>query len=99
MAELSRRSFLIKGTTGAAALGALSVLPGVEGRAAAAESKPSASHVSSSVATTTPENTRSDSLVVHIPDPRTGEVHYLVGTKEIVQTDKALVARILRDVR
>jgi hypothetical protein len=99
MAGISRRSFLIKGTTGAAALGALTVLPGVEGRADAAEATHKTRHSHSPVATTRPENTRSDSLVVHIPDPRTGEVHFLVGTREIVQKDKALVARILRDVR
>jgi hypothetical protein len=99
MAGISRRSFLIKGTTGAAALGALAVLPGVEGRADAAESKPTTTRPVAPVTTTTPANTRSDSLVVHIPDPRSGEVHFLVGTREIVQKDKALVARILRDVR
>ena len=36
-------------------------------------------------------------LVVHIPDPRTGEIHLMVGTREVVRTDPALVARLVRD--
>ena len=36
-------------------------------------------------------------LVVHIPDPRTGEVHLMVGTREVVRRDPALVARLVRD--
>jgi len=36
-------------------------------------------------------------LVVHIPDPRTGEVHLMVGDREVVRTDPALVARLVRD--
>ena len=75
------------------------MLPGVEGRADAAERTPKVARPHAPAATTTSSSTRSDSLVVHIPDPRTGEVHYLVGTKEIVQKDKALVARLLREAR
>jgi hypothetical protein len=98
MAEISRRSFLIKGTTGAATLGALSVLPGLEGSADAAESAPKHARPIAPVATTT-HSSHSDSLIVHIPNPRTGEIHFLVGTREIVHKDKALVAHILRDAR
>ncbi|HUD69335.1 MAG TPA: hypothetical protein VMQ40_03755 [Acidimicrobiales bacterium] len=97
MAEISRRSFLIKGSAGAAALGALTVVPGLEGRAGATESTPKLAHHPAPVATTTDSRASSDSLVVHIPNPRTGEIHYLVGTREIVHKDKALVARLLRD--
>lgn len=99
MAEISRRNFLIKGTSGAAALGALSVLPGLDGRADAAGSAPKLEHPIAPVATTTHSSASKDSLIVHIPDARTGEIHYLVGTREIVQKDKALVARILREAR
>jgi hypothetical protein len=37
-------------------------------------------------------------LVVHVPDPRSGEVHLLFGTREVVQHDRALVARLVRAV-
>ena len=36
-------------------------------------------------------------LVVHIPDPRTGEIHFMAGTREVVRTDSALVARLIHD--
>ena len=35
--------------------------------------------------------------MVHIPDPRTGEIYFLLGNREVVRTDPALVARLLRD--
>ena len=99
MTEISRRSFLIKGSTGAAALGALTVLPAMEATAGAAQHKPASAHQSGPAMTSMAEKTSSDALVVHIPNPRSGEVHYLIGTKEIIHKDKALVARLLRDVR
>jgi hypothetical protein len=99
MAEISRRSFLIKGGAGAAALGALTALPGLEGVAGATQTRHEAGRHAAPVATTTESKTASDSLVVHIPNPKSGEIHYLIGTKEIVQKDKALVARLMRDAR
>ena len=36
-------------------------------------------------------------LIVHIPDPRTGEIYLMMGTREVVRTDPALVARLVRD--
>ena len=35
-------------------------------------------------------------MVVHIPDPRTGDVHVMFGTREVVRRDRALVARLVR---
>ena len=99
MSEISRRNFLIKGSAGAAALGALSVLPGLEAKAGAAQVAPKEPHRNAPAATTTGDVTKTDSLVVHIPDARSGEIHYLFGTKEVVQKDKALVARLLREAR
>jgi hypothetical protein len=99
MTEISRRSFLIKGGAGAAALGALSVLPGLEGRADAAQGAPKGTRRAAPAVTRSASASASESLVVHIPDPRSGEIHFLIGTTEVVQTDKALVARLLREVR
>ncbi len=36
-------------------------------------------------------------LVVHIPDPRSGEIHLMFGTREVVRKDSALVARLVRE--
>jgi hypothetical protein len=99
MTEISRRSFLIKGSAGAAALGALTVLPALEAPAGAAVHEPTKAHPSGPAATSTTDQSSSDSLVIHIPNSRSGEIHYLIGTKEIVHKDKALVARLLRDIR
>jgi hypothetical protein len=37
-------------------------------------------------------------LVVHIPDPASGEVRLMVGTREVVRSDRALVAKLVREV-
>ena len=36
-------------------------------------------------------------LIVHIPDPRSGEIHLMFGTREVVRRDSALVARLVRE--
>ena len=100
MSEISRRNFLIKGGAGAAALGALAVLP-IEGLAAAAK-RPASTHTAAPRTAQVAETSRrssNEALVMHIPDPSTGEIHFMVGTREIVTTDKALVARIFQDMR
>jgi hypothetical protein len=39
-----------------------------------------------------------ETVVVHIPNPRSGEIHFMVGTREVVTHDRALVARLIRDI-
>jgi hypothetical protein len=39
-----------------------------------------------------------ENLVIHVPNPSTGEIHFMVGTREVVRHDRALVARLVRDV-
>lgn len=97
MAEISRRDFLIKGGAGAVAVGALASIPLVRGGdSQATERGRTAEH---GVATTTGDErqAKSASLVAYIPDPRSGEIHYMVGTREVVHKDPALVARMLSD--
>jgi hypothetical protein len=99
MAELSRRDFLIKGGAGAVAVGAFASLPSLARTVDSKESKDldrTAHHVA---ATTPGPTTASESLVAYIPDPRSGEIHYMIGTREVVHKDSALVARMLRDAR
>ena len=97
MSEISRRSFLIKSGAGAAALGTLAVLPIMEGTASAAQRHPEVAHTSTAPVAERPG--ASEGLMVYVPDPRSGEIHYMVGAREVVQTDPALVARLLREVR
>ncbi len=94
MASMSRRTFLKRGGAGAAAAGFLAAIPAFPGRAWAAR-RPATVHnrgvaAPSGRAATGP-------LVVHVPDPRSGEVHLMVGTREVVRRDPALVARLVRD--
>ena len=39
-----------------------------------------------------------ENLVIHVPNPSNGEIHFMVGTREVVRHDRALVARLVRDV-
>jgi hypothetical protein len=97
MAEISRRKFLIRGGTGAAALGALAVLPPFAlPEPPAKGDAPQAGHAAATTAGTAGSG---HSLVAYVPDPPSGEVHYMFGTKEVVVKDRELVARLLHDAR
>lgn len=91
MAGLSRRMLLRRGGAGAVAAGFIAAIPVFPGRAEA--SVKAATVHSDGVAA--PAGT--GPLVVHIPDPRTGEIHLMVGDREVVRSDPALVARLVRD--
>lgn len=95
MEKISRRRFLQQSGTGVAAAGAfaaLSKFPGVtrvrrkEVVHAAGVAKPAG------LSTSGP-------LVVHIPDPHTGQLHVMFGTREVVRHDPALVARLVHAAR
>jgi len=94
MAGLSRRMLLRRGGAGAVAAGFVAAIPGFPGRAEASV-KAATVHSDGVAAPAGPAAT--GPLVVHIPDPRTGEVHLMVGDREVVRTDPALVARLVRD--
>jgi len=97
MTELSRRAFLARTGAGAATAGLIAAIPALAVPAAAAE-KPKAQARELAPATTDTQHAPGP-LVVHVPDPRTGEIHFLIGTKEFVHQDRALVARMLREAR
>jgi hypothetical protein len=91
MSELSRRSFLKQSGATAAAAGALVVTPKVLARQA-----PTAKHASA-VSTSRARSKSSDrTLIAHVPDVRKDEVRVLVGEREIVLHDRALVSRLSR---
>lgn len=90
MEPVTRRSFLIKGSAGAAgataAFGtgwALSNRAGDEAPLSAAEL----------------EEVDGQTVVANIRDAAAGEVEVFVGEREVVLTDKSLVARLLRATR
>ncbi|MGO9582692.1 MAG: twin-arginine translocation signal domain-containing protein [Acidimicrobiales bacterium] len=94
MASISRRMFLKQGGTGVAAAGFLTAMPSLPGRMWGAR-KPASVHANG---VATPQGRAATGpLVVHIPDPRTGEVHLMVGTREVVRRDSSLVARLVRE--
>jgi hypothetical protein len=97
MTELSRRAFLARTGAGAAAAGLIAVIPSLAVPASAAE-KSDAREQDDALRTTDTDHAEGP-LVVHVPDPRTGEVHFLIGTREVVHHDRSLVTRMLREAR
>ena len=92
MDPVSRRSFIVKGSAGAAGLAAVSA--GLGGAAAtAAPAKPEPEPTAEELAAL------AGPVVVQIRDAEKGEVEILVNDQEIVFVDRALVARVLRAVR
>jgi hypothetical protein len=96
MAEISRRNFLKTARNGAAAVGIAAVAPTMllTQAGAATSSKSSSTKTEATVRPVSSDET----VVVHIPNPRSGEIHFMVGTREVVTHDRALVARLIRDI-
>ena len=91
MTEMSRRSFLTKGSLGAVgAIGALSVPTA----AAAAVRKSDEAPLTAEEVTALQQP-----FVVHLRDAQSGELELLVGEQSIVFKNKALVAKVLRATR
>ena len=94
MVSISRRALLKRGGAGAAVAAVAAAIPAFPGRAWASRK---AAAVHSDGVAGPAGRAAAGPLVVHIPDPRTGEVHLMMGTREVVRTDPALVARLVRD--
>ena len=93
MKDMTRRSFLTKGSIGAVgAVGAIS-LPST---AMAAVRTPGSDDAE---LTADERAVLARPFVVHLRDPRTGELELLVGEDSIVFRNKALVAKVLRAAR
>ena len=93
MESITRRTFLKRGGTGVAAAGVFAAVPSLPGLALSSR-RPATVHNDGVAAPA--GRAATGPLVVHIPDPRSGEVHLMVGTREVVTRDSALVARLLR---
>ena len=94
MQDISRRGFLKVARNGIAAAGIVAVAPTALLATAGAAVKPKATKAE---ATVRPVFSK-ENLVIHVPNPSTGEIHFMVGTREVVRHDRALVARLVRDV-
>ena len=93
MSEVSRRRFLVG--SGISALG-------VAGAAAAAGSLPGLASAASADAPARDEELEAAAkspMVLHVRNARKGEVGVLVGEREVVFRDRALVAKLLRATR
>jgi hypothetical protein len=86
MAKMTRRGFIKDATAGAAAVGAIAVVPGMA--AVHAAPKDWAAHASGAQV--------EGPLVAHVRNFKTGEVAVLVGTREVIIHDHALVSRLVR---
>jgi len=84
MESITRRSFLKRGGTGVAAAGILVAVPSFP-KLASVSPRPATVHSDGVAAPVGRPAT--GPLVVHIPDPRSGEVHMMVGTREVVTRD------------
>jgi len=83
MTDSTRRTFLIAGGAGAAAIGVAAAVP------AAADARPS-----DATPATLPHD--ATDLVAHVADPSSGMLTLLVGEREVVVHDRDLVARLAR---
>ena len=99
MAQLTRRRFIAQASMGAAAVGALAGgiagglvgLPHLAGAVGRTRVGPATARGTTAV--------QPEAMVAHVRNFTTGEVALLVGTREIIYRDPALVARLVGAAR
>jgi anaerobic selenocysteine-containing dehydrogenase len=97
MNELSRRSFLKQSGATAAAAGALVVAPKALSRGTSSTKRPTAAAASRATSKTSKTSKSANrTLVAHVPDVRKDEVRILIGEREVILHDRALVSRLAR---
>lgn len=89
MANVTRRGFIVKTSTGVATIGALLAAPGL-GQAAEMWAAPEMA---------ASDGKFSGPIVAHVRNASTGEVAVMSGTREFVFHDRKLVARLIRAAR
>jgi hypothetical protein len=95
MAGFSRRTFLIRGSLGAAAAAVASALPGLPSLATTAtEDAPAAEDTAPAVADDL--SVTSEPVIAHITDLRAGQLSVFVGEHEYAVVDRALASRLLQ---
>jgi hypothetical protein len=96
MPRISRRSLLAKTGVGAAAAGVVTAVPSLvlSQRHQSAHSTPPAQQAATEARTSTPP--KEIPSVAFVRDAAKGEVVLMIGTREVVRTDPALVAYLGR---
>ena len=98
LSDLSRRTFLRRGTVAAAAVGVLGSVPGLSGLLAGSASE--APTVESGPTQAEGEvGNLSEPLLAHVKDINTGEISLFHGETETVVRDPALARRLLSAAR
>jgi hypothetical protein len=93
MGELSRRTFLIRGSLGAAAIAAGSAMPGLPALLSTAEDEaPAADDAAATAVAGTPSMTQP--LIAHITDLQSGEMSLFMGEREFTVNDPGLANRL-----
>ena len=95
MGSVTRRTFVVGGSVGA--LGAAGLAAGVLGKGSGDASQPEGSSPPPVTALTEEELERASiPMMLHVRDVKAGEVGVLVDERELVFTDRDLVAKLLR---
>jgi hypothetical protein len=97
--DLSRRSFLKRGSLGVAAVGLVSTVPGLPGLLTQVSSDAPAVDGAASETAGADAAALSEPLVVHVRDLQTGEMSLYLGEREIAYRDPQLASRLLRATR
>jgi hypothetical protein len=87
---VSRRSFIARGSAGVAGAAAVTAGGGLVALSTAAEAAPLTEEEVASL---------DQPVMLQVRDAATGEVGLLVGEREVLITDKSLVAKVLRASR
>jgi hypothetical protein len=96
--DLSRRTFLRRGTVAAAALGVVSSVPGLSGLLAGSASEAPAVESGAAQAEGSVGNL-AEPLLAHVKDVNTGEISLFHGETEVVVRDPALARRLMSAAR
>jgi hypothetical protein len=93
MSELSRRTFLIRGSLGAAAIAAGTAIPGLPTLLTTTEEEaPAADDAATTAVASTPSVTQP--LIAHITDLRSGAMSLFMGEREFTINDPGLASRL-----
>jgi len=103
MSDISRRAFLKQGGMGVAAAGVLVAVPRVIRRGEEVlrshTGRPTGAAAGAPTLVAPSAESTGHTLLVHVPDARSGEVRVMYGTREVVHHDPDLVARLVRAAR
>ena len=104
MENLSRRSFLQKGTLAVGSVGMIAAAPALGkvhravavGTAPAVRMAPAAAHDPGAATETRPAH---EAIVAHVRDARSGVIDLYVGKRRVTVTDRRIAAQLARAAR